>query len=161
MKRMMSLALFALAAALWACDDDGTGVEGPDALVGTWISAGAAVAPALREEADRDSVWVAFTDDGTLTYIEYTGDLDYDRSGIYEVGEADGPIYPITFLAEPPATDTMARGIFRVDGDRLQLEVVFRWRPLIPATVERGFGSTLDEGVELGPYWIQVFERRE
>jgi hypothetical protein len=149
----------ALVVGVWACED-GTGVDGPDALVGSWISAGGDVAPALRAGPwARDSVFAAFGEDGTLTYVEYDGSVAVDRSGLYEIGQGDG-VFPITFLATPPATDTTARGIVRVEGDRLQLEVV-EPGAYMPPTVEDGFGSTLDEGVELGPWWIQIFERRE
>lgn len=155
-----------LAVAVAACDDATEPVpEGPEALVGSWISAGADVAPGLRPA--RDSILAEFGEDGTwmARYYSGTGYQEYD--GLYEAGEADGPIYPITVVFEyevqgQPSVDTIAVGIFRVDGDRLQLEWAAVWNgDMTPPTVEGGFGSTVEDGFETGAYWIQIYRRRE
>ena len=158
-RSFIAILLILAAAALWACDN-GTGVDSdPDAILGSWISAGNDVAPGLQH---RDSILTEFDSAGTWISIEYTGEYGLDRAGVYQLGEGDGPVYPITILAEPPSEDTLGQGIYRVDGDRLQLEVAFRWMyggDLVPPTVESGFGSTLADSVETGPYWIQIYER--
>lgn len=151
------LALLTLAS--WACDD-GTGVE-PETglLVGTWLSAGNDVAPAMGA---RDSVVAEFGEDGTWGTFEYPPERlsPFAESGVYELGDSVGSIRSITLLGHPSRTDTIFAGIFRVAGDRLQLEIV-RPGQYTPATPADGFGSTLDDGVETGAYWIQIFERTE
>lgn len=155
-----------LAVAVAACDDATEPVpEGPEALVGSWISAGGDVAPGLRP--GRDSILAESGEDGGWTARYYSGTSHVVHAYAYEVGEADGPIYPITVVSEyevqgEPSVDTMAVGIFRVDGDRLQLEWAAVWNGhMTPPTVEGGFGSTVDEGFRTGAYWIQIYRRRE
>jgi hypothetical protein len=158
-------ALVAILAALafWGCDD-GTGPEpGSGTLVGTWLSTGYDVAPGVRDQyRGRDSVVAVFGDDGTWVTLEYPPERlsPFEESGVYELGDSVGPIRAITMLGDPPRTDTIFAGIFRVTGDRLQLEVVQPWQ-YTPPTVEGGFGSTLDDGAQTGVYWIQVFERQD
>ena len=151
-------ALFVILALLvWGCDD-GTGPEpGSDTLVGTWLSAGGDVAPGMGA---RDSVVAVFGDDGTWVTLEYPPEQlwPYEESGVYELGDSVGPIRAITMLGDPPRTDTVLAGIFRVTGDRLQLEVVHPGQ-YTPPTVAAGFGSTVDDDVETGPYWIQIYRR--
>lgn len=148
-----------------ACDDATEPVPGPEALVGSWVSAGGDVAPGLRP--GRDSILAEFGEDGTWRTRRYKGTSYLEYAGLYEVGEADGPIYPITVVFEyevqgEPLVDTLAVGIFRIEGDRLQLEWVAQWyAEMTPPTVEGGFGSTVDDGFETGAYWIQIYRRRE
>ncbi len=156
-----------LAVAGSACDDGTEPVPGPEALVGSWVSAGGDVAPGLRPA--RDSILATFGDDGSWTAHYYSGTSATDHAYTYEVGEADGPIYPITVVSEydvqgQPVVDTMAVGIFRVDGDRLQLEWSAVWArnsEMTPATVAGGFGSTMADGFPTGATWIQIYRRRE
>lgn len=153
--------LFAVLAVLYfAGCDDGTGPE-PESgtLVGTWLSTGGDVAPGMGA---RDSVVAVFGDDGTWMTLEYPPERlsPFEESGVYELGDSVGPIRSITLLGDPPGTDTIFAGIFRVTADRLQLEVVRPWQYTSP-TVEGGFGSTLADGVPTGSYWIQIFQRRE
>lgn len=166
MKQDTTIALIVLlVAAVASCSDATEAVPGPEALVGSWISAGGDVAPGLRSR--RDSILVEFGEDGSWTAQYFSGTSSTDYAYQYEVGEADGPIYPITVVAEygvgPQSyPDTLAVGIFRVDGDRLQLEWAADWNgEMTPPTVEGGFGSTVDEGFSTGAYWIQIYRRRE
>lgn len=141
--------------------DSGTDVEAdPEAVVGTWISAGEALAPYYRIVAHRDSVVTVFDADGGWFSTQYTGIYAISDMGVYEIEPGDGPIFGVTILAVPPATDTLFRGIFRVEGDTLQLEVVGPGQ-YSPAAVAGGFGSTTLDGQETGPYWVQVYGRRE
>ena len=156
---MRALAILVPLFVLAACGDaSGPEASGPDALVGSWVSAGADVAPGLRPAWD--SILAAFGEDGAWAGRYYAGSVHLDRTGTYEVGEGDGPIYSITVF--PPWEDTIARGIFRVEGDRLQLEWVAHWyADMTPPTVAGGFGSTVEDGFPTGAYWIQIYRRRE
>jgi hypothetical protein len=156
----VTVLLAVLALGVATCDS-GTDVQAdPGAVVGTWISAGDALAPYYRIQLERDSIITTFTEDGVWTSTQYIASYAFGDTGVYEIDEGDGPIFGFTVLAEPPATDTLGRGIFRVVGDTMQLEMVGPGQ-LTPPTVAGGFGSTERDGVEGGPYWVQVYLRRE
>jgi len=150
------LAMFGLA----ACDEDSTGPEDTvDAIVGTWVSKGADLAPGFAAFAV-DSIYATFNEDQTYTVNQYAGGSTQPvvLTGTFVAGTQDG-IRSITLTQATPSSLT-AEGIFQVSTNTMQYEVI-QTSPDIGAvapTVAGGFGSTLVGGTATS-LWIQNYDR--
>jgi hypothetical protein len=135
-----------------------------DPVVGTWLSAGANVAPGLRTALKVKSVTCVFGSDSTVTtqstdssnvVTSYTG-------GTYHLGApADTTIRSITISYASPAITQS--GIIQVVGSTMRLEVVQTTPQLTgvtAATVAGGFGSTKYNGISLGVTYIQTYAKQ-
>lgn len=161
---ILGLALV-LAFALVACDgDDDSGTVTPpqdDAWVGTWLSAGANVAPLLVAFFNYDSVLVVMNENLTLTLDSHVagGAWTGEIPGTYVVTESDtGDVHSI----EIEYAVFSQGGIIQIvegDIDQMNLEVVQTVPDIqaVPRTPETGFGSDLG----LGDSNIQVYIRLE
>jgi hypothetical protein len=144
-----------------------TSTSGPDqmqsALVGSWLSDGADVAPLLaaapfnytRITADfaKDETYVVTGTDKSGKTTTFTGTYS-------ETPSATPGLVSITVQQVQPAT-TLAEGIYRVDGALLTYEVV-QTQPtngLQPPTADAGFGSTVYNGKMITTL-IQKFQRQ-
>jgi hypothetical protein len=161
---VLGLALV-LAFALVACDsdDDGGTVAPPqvDAWVGTWLSAGANVAPLLVALFNYDSVLVVMNDDPTTLTLDshiaggaWTGELQ----GTYTVTEEPtGDVHSIAIVYAAFSQEGIIQ-IVEGNPDLMNLEVVQTVPDIgaVPRTPETGFGSD----ITLGDMNIQVYERQ-
>jgi len=140
-------------------DNNPTGTNNqPDPWVGTWLSAGANVAPLLVALFQYDSVRVVMNDDQTVVLSTHpAGGAWADLNGTYTVTKsASGDVHTI----EIDYTVFAQAGIIQVISatpDTMKLEVV-QTNPDIgatPRTPETGFGSD----PTLGNTNIQVYVR--
>lgn len=163
MKRFIPLIVIVLTAAMLfstGCKSDSEDTTGPttpaaEDWVGSWLSAGANVAPLLVNLFNYDSVRVVMNDDQTLTLSTHVaGQAWADLDGTYTVTKsASGDVHSIEISY--PAFDQ--GGIIQVVADTLKLEVV-QTNPDIgatPRTPATGFGSD----VTLGTINIQTYIR--
>jgi hypothetical protein len=145
-------------------DDDDNGVTPPppvDEWVGTWLSAGANVAPLLVAVFNYDSVLVVMNDDNTLTLNSHVagGAWTGEIQGTYVVTEsATGDIHSIA-LAYPAFEQEGIIQVVEGNPDIMNLEVVQTVPDIgaTPRTPGDGFGSDpvlLDTN-------IQVYERQD
>ena len=153
-----------------ACDEESTGPDNDqDEIVGTWVSAGADVAPGLAASPFfTDSIIATFNENETYTVLQYyNGNAQpITLTGTYEVGtQPEGQIRAITANQTTPSAVT-SEGIFQVSGsgNTMQYEVI-QVEPALQGvnapTVEGGFGSTTVNGVETDGYWTQSYDRRD
>lgn len=165
LKRIAGIAL--IAAGLVACggDDEGTGPDPDDELVGTWVSKGADVATGLAASPFfTDSIIATFNDDNTYTVLQYYGGqgTPITLTGSYQLGTgAVGTIRSIQ--ANQTQGSVTSNGIFQVTGTRLKYEIIQTSPALAgvnPPTVAGGFGSTTVGGVATGDYWVQEYSKR-
>lgn len=158
---MLVLSVFGLA----ACDDEDPVDVGTDTdeIVGTWVSQGDDVAPGLVSLGSVDSIFATFNEDQTYEVTTYAGGSDQpqDVSGTYVTDpEGDGgEVRAISLDQSAPALT--AQGIFQVDGNSMQYEVIQTTPDIgaIPPTAEAGFGSTVVGGQTTGETWIQNYVR--
>lgn len=163
-KWMLALALSATVglAACGSDDDDGTGPQ-QDEIVGTWVSAGANVAPGLKALAGIDSVIAVFNVNQTYTVRQYSSTLGSlpNLSGTWAASTgARGSIRSITLTQTAP-TGLTAEGIFQVAGNTMRYEVI-QTTPFVGAqapTITGGFGSSVQQGQRTN-IWIQNYVRR-
>jgi len=169
MSRKTILAALVLAMfGMTACDDEETTGPGntQDEIVGTWVSAGADVAPGLAGAPfNTDSIIATFNDDNTYVVDSYSGTTVVNFTGTYQIGpQAEGQIRAITLNQSTP-TSLTSEGIFQVSGSgaTMQYEVI-QTSPALQGftapTVAGGFGSTAFNGTPLGATWIQNYDRR-
>jgi hypothetical protein len=156
---VLVLAVFGLA----ACgSEDSTGPEDQtDELVGTWISAGADVAPGLAAFGI-DSILATFNEDQTYTVVNWAAGSQSTLTGTWVAGtQGDGQIRSITATQIQPSALT-AEGIFQVSGSTMMYEVI-QVEPALQGvtapTVAGGFGSTTIAGAPSSLY-IQHYDRR-
>ena len=147
----MYLALMIGLVVLGACSDDddddgggGTTPVVPDAWEGTWLSAGADVAPILVSLFAYDSVRVTFNDDNTVVLESHPADGAWSTlNGVYTVTEsANSEIDAIAINY----TAFEQEGIIQVwaaNPDSLYLEAVQTVPDIgaVPLTPEDGFGA--------------------
>jgi len=157
---VLLLGLLALGLAACSGDDNPVTVETPaDPWVGTWISAGANVAPIVyADPVNVDTVIVTFNANNTITLVQHNHVTDTwsTNTGTYDVTKsATGDIHAISISYTNPAFDQL--GIIQVTDDgsktrQLKLEVVISTYTTVP-TPEGGFGA---DGV-LGTLNIQTY----
>ena len=162
----MVAALVLMGFGLAACEEDSTGTDDDqDELVGTWVSAGADLAPGFAA-FNVDSIIATFDDDGTYTVLQYAGGSAQavTLTGTYEIGtQAEGQIRAITANQATP-TSLTSQGIFQVaaSGNTMEYEVIQTQPALqgvVAPTVAGGFGSTSIGGTATS-VWIQNYDRR-
>ena len=149
-----------------ACDDEESTGPGndQDEIVGTWVSAGADVAPGLAGAPfNTDSIIATFNANGTYNVLSYSGSSTTTFTGTYVPGtQAEGSIRAITLNQSTPSAVT-SQGIFQVTGSGMEYEII-QVEPAIAGitapTVEGGFGSTAFNGTPLGATWVQSYVRR-
>lgn len=164
-KHAILAAVVLTAFGLTACgDEDPTDIDDDeDEIVGTWVSAGADVAPGLAAAPfNIDSIIATFNDNNTYTVVQWFDGQDATVTGTYEVGDQpEGQIRAITANQSAPAVTS--QGIFQVSGSTMQYEII-QTDPAIqgvnPPTVAGGFGSTTVGGTPTGVYWVQNYDRR-
>ena len=131
------------------------GVSAPSssALVGSWESVGADLAPLLSAAPfNLTRLSATFADDGSFVVSGENADrLTFDLSGSFEVtpapgalSSAQGVIHEVTLTQTAPER-AVSEGIWRVEGDTLTYEVVQVNPPLSgqsPPTRAGGFGSS-------------------
>ena len=131
------------------------GVSAPpsSALVGSWESAGADLAPLLSAPPfNLTRLSATFADDGSFVVNGENADrLTFDLSGSFEVtpapgalSSAQGVIHEVTLTQTAPER-AVSEGVWRVEGDTLTYEVVRVEPPLSgqsPPTRVGGFGSS-------------------
>jgi hypothetical protein len=154
------LAVFGLS----ACgeEDDPTGPQtATEQLTGTWVSAGADVAPGFAPFSV-DSIIATFNENQTYRVEQYAGGgaQPVVLTGTFETGDAGaGAINSITLTQGSP-TQLTAAGIYQITGDDMTYEVI-QIEPAIGATaptVAGGFGSTTVGGTQTD-VWIQQYDR--
>ena len=135
-----------------------------DELVGSWVSEGEDVAPGLQILTNTVRVDATFSSDDTYVVVsEDTDGSTVNFTGTWQAGEANAEgIRPITLNQSEPVA-VVASGIFRVNDGRMEYEVIQEEPNIgaIPPNAEDGFGSTIVEGDQTGPFWIQYFNRVE
>jgi len=128
-----------------------------DAWIGTWLSAGADVAPILANFFANDSIIVEFKDDNTLTLDTHTAGAAWtNQTATYIITESnDGDIHH--FAATYPAFEQ--EGIIEVLDNVLRLEAVQTVPDIgaVPPTVAGGFGADPIWGAQL----IQTYRRQD
>jgi hypothetical protein len=150
-----------------AIDATGGGGNAQSALIGSWLSAGADVAPLLAA-APFNNVQITATFNTDKTYAVLGIDKDNKMlpyNGTYELTESDVPgIFNIVCHQVMPQTAT-AEGMLQIDTTvmpaRMQYEVV-QTQPtngLTPPTADGGFGSTLYNGKQISTL-IQKFSKQ-
>lgn len=154
---VMMLAMAMLFAVGCDDDDDDDNPSGPsdptmeEMMVGTWLSAGANVAPLLVSLYGTDSVRVTFTETQVTTEEHRTIDsLSFsdwmpNQVGTFELGEApENDIYSVS-LNYTEAQAYVQEGIIQIveaTPDTLRLEVVLPNLATPPAPSD-GFGTTV------------------
>ncbi len=133
-----------------------------DAVVGTWESEGEDVAPGLAA-APFNNVRIEATFNSDNTYSVESEDTEGAVIIFAGTWQATAPneegIRGITLEQSEPAA-LVSSGIFRVDGNRMEYEVIQEGLTGVePPTVEGGFGSTLVGGNPTGEFWIQRYDR--
>lgn len=134
-------------------DDNGTGPSTPtmqENMAGTWVSAGANVAPLLIGLYQTDTVRVSFTET-TVTTREHRADStggawQADQVGSWSLGEtSENDIYSITIdYTEAVAFQQVGIvKIFEGTPDTLKLEVVIPSLATPPVPSD-GFGTTVN-----------------
>lgn len=134
-------------------------------IIGTWVSAGADVAPLLVNLFAVDSIIATFAANQTYTVLQYAGGATapLTLSGTYSQTLAGGTIWEIVADQTVPAALT-SEGIFQVDPsanpDSMQYEIAQTSPDIgaIPPNATDGFGST--SGGVLGTANVQVYKRR-
>lgn len=165
MKKLLSLLLMlSLALFFVACgeDDDpvGPGDETTEAWVGTWLSAGADVAPILANPTtfNLDSVRVQFSSDNKVVLDQHvSGGQWSQKTGTYVITKTDGSDIHSIKLEYLEFTQ---EGIIQVTSgnpDSFKLEAIQTIPDygFVPRTPETGFGSDPDWGV----LNIQVYKK--
>lgn len=112
---------------------------------GTWLSAGANVAPLLAGAPfNIDSIKANFATNQTYTVTSYSGGTQTVLTGTYlQAASSVGAIWNITVNQTSPSALT-SEGIFEVSGNNMTYEIV-QTQPAIgvaPPTAVLGFGST-------------------
>lgn len=128
-------------------------------IQGSWWSKGADVAPLLVNLFAIDSIYAEFRTNLSYEVVTYSGGVASTLTGVYTQSDSGtNGIWDITVNQSSPAALT-STGIFKVEGDSMQYEVV-QTEPSIgavPPTAAGGFGST--NGGGLGMLNVQKYVR--
>lgn len=169
---LLSLALAAglvgmlLAGCGTAVDVSGAGSQ-DQAIVGTWLSQGADVAPLLAGAPFNNvKITATFKNDGTYSVVSIdTSNKELDYSGTYQIMPSSvGNIVEIRLSEVAPSTAEV-EGMYQIDGtqmpERMQYEVV-QTQPtngLQPPAPDKGFGSTVYNGMQISTL-VQKYSRQ-
>jgi hypothetical protein len=145
----------------------GTGGSQQAAIIGTWVSAGADVAPLLAGAPfNNTKITATFNNDGTYSVVSIdTSNKELDYAGTYQIMTSDvANITQIRCSQVMPST-AQAEGMYQVDTTqmpaRMQYEVV-QTQPtngLTPPVPDKGFGSTIYNGTQISTL-IQKYSRQ-
>ena len=170
---LLSLTLAAAIAGmlLAGCGNAVETTDGPssqqNAIIGSWVSSGADVAPLLAGAPFNDAkITATFNTDGTYTVVSIdTSNKEIDYAGTYQIMDSGiGTIWQIRCSQVTPST-AQAEGMYQVDATqtpaRMQYEVV-QTQPtngLTPPEPDKGFGSTIYNGEQIATL-IQKYSRQ-
>ena len=160
---LLTLAIGLLGLAACGDDDDdnggGTNPPVPDAWVGTWLSAGADVAPLLVNLFQYDSVRVTMNDDNTVLLETHpAGGAWTSLPGVYTVTESvSGDVDAIAINYTAFEQEGIVQ-VWTASPDSLYLEVVQTVPDIgaVPRTPASGFGSD----AQLLTFNIQKYRRQ-
>jgi hypothetical protein len=169
---LLSLTLAAGAAGMMlagcgtAVETGGTGTT-QQPIIGTWLSAGADVAPLLAGAPfNNTKITATFKNDGTYSVVSIdTSNKEIDYAGTYQIMPSTiANIIQIRCSQVMPST-AQAEGMYQIDTtqmpSRMQYEVV-QTQPtngLQPPTPDKGFGSTIYNGTQISTL-IQKYSRQ-
>ena len=165
--RTLLLPLVLVAGCGTAVDTTGGGTQQQAAIVGSWLSAGADVAPLLAGAPfNNTKITATFNNDGTYTVVSFdTSNKELDYAGTYQI--MDSGVANITQIrcSQVMPSTALAEGMYQVDATqtpaRMQYEVV-QTQPtngLTPPTPSKGFGSTVYNGSQISTL-IQKYSRQ-
>jgi hypothetical protein len=169
---LLSLTLAAAAAGMLlagcgAAVDTSGGTTQQAAIVGSWLSSGADVAPLLAGAPfNNTKITATFKNDGTYSVVSIdTSNKELDYAGTYQIMESGiSNITQIRCSQVMPST-AQAEGMYQIDTSqtpvRMQYEVV-QTQPtngLTPPTPDKGFGSTVYNGSQISTL-IQKYSRQ-
>ncbi|MCX6136102.1 MAG: hypothetical protein NTV54_01210 [Ignavibacteriales bacterium] len=177
MKRFLALLTLCTLIAVTGCKKDDstdtpvtpvTPTDETGGLVGTWVSAGANVAPLLRTYFKTDSVIATFTSDLKYTVLQYdSGKAVQTLGGTFAYTKStkdtlNGTIYSIVASQATPTT-LIARGIYVADKvaapNKLYYEVVADGAGTAP-TPATGLASTKSTtGLNLALYGLSNVQK--
>ena len=169
---LLSITLAAAAAGMLlagcgtAVETGGTGMQ-QQPIIGSWLSAGADVAP-LRAGApfNNTKITATFKADGSYSVVSFdTSNKEIDYAGTYQIMPSTvNNIVQIRCSQVMPST-AQAEGMYQIDTTqtpaRMQYEVV-QTQPtngLQPPTPDKGFGSTIYNGTQISTL-IQKYSRQ-
>jgi hypothetical protein len=166
-RKWMAMGLV-LAFGVAACGEDDPVDPGTqqDVLVGTWVSAGANVAPGLTVAPfNVDSIRAVFDANQTYRVFQYSGGAaqPLELTGTWQATTGgQGTIRGVTATQTSPVAVT-AQGIFRVNADNTMQYEVIQTQPELAGvnapTTAGGFGSTSIAGTATAAY-VQTYVRR-
>jgi hypothetical protein len=141
-------------------DDD----NNRDPLVGVWVSQGAGqVAPGLAFLSKTAKIDAVFNENNTYNVVSIdSSDVAVTFTGTWQAGEPNANGIRSITLQQSTPTQVVASGIFRIEGNNLEYEVIQSQPALdgvVPPTAAGGFGSTNIGGNPQGGFWIQKFVR--
>jgi hypothetical protein len=169
---LLSLTLAAAAAGMLlagcgAAVDTSGGTTQQAAIVGSWLSSGADVAPLLAGAPfNNTKITATFKNDGTYSVVSFdTSNKELDYAGTYQI--MDSGITNITQIrcSQVMPSTAQAEGMYQIDTSqtpvRMQYEVV-QTQPtngITPPTASAGFGSTIYNGNKIDSL-IQNYSRQ-
>ena len=149
-----------------AVETGGTGMQ-QQPIIGSWVSQGGDVAPLLAGAPFNNvKITATFNNDGTYSVVSFdTSNKEIDYAGTYQIMPSSvGNIIQIRCSQVMPST-AQAEGMYQIDTtqtpQRMQYEVV-QTQPtngLQPPTPDKGFGSTLYNGMQISTL-IQKYSRQ-
>ena len=147
--------------------DSGGGPTQENAIIGSWLSTGADVAPLLAGAPfNNTKITATFNNDGTYSVVSIdTSNKELDYAGTYQIMQSGtGNIVQIRCSQVMPST-AQAEGMYQIDTTqtpaRMQYEVV-QTQPtngLTPPEPDKGFGSTVYNGSQISTL-IQKYSRQ-
>jgi hypothetical protein len=166
MKIKLLVLLLAFGLVAYSCDSGSSSdpdVE-LDAIVGVWVSQGAGnVAPGLAMLTKTAKIDAEFNSNNTYNVVSIdSSNVAVTFTGNWTVGEPNANGIRSITLNQSTPTQLVATGIFRIQGNTMEYEVIQSQPALdgvVPPTTAGGFGSTNIGGNPTGPFWIQKFAR--
>lgn len=171
MKKLLVLLLMAGSIFFTSCSKDDSNPVDPnsqDAIVGTWISTGANVAPLLNTifaaVGGIDTVYATFNANNTYTVKQVNvNKTSITYSGTYSLTKSSsGDINKISIVQSSPSAATN-EGIYQINNsvtpNTMKYEVVLvSGTQNVPPTPEAGFGST--NSGQLGTLNVQNYVKK-
>lgn len=166
MKIKILVLILAFGLAAYGCDSSSSNDNDVDVdvLVGVWVSEGAGnVAPGLALLTKTKKIDAEFNENNTYNVVAIdSSDVAVTFTGTWSAGEANASGIRSITLQQSQPTQLTSSGIFRIQGNNMEYEVIQSQPALdgvVPPTVEGGFGSTVVAGNPTGPFWIQKYAR--
>jgi len=166
MKIKLLALLIAFAFVGFACSSSSSNDDNnqADPLVGAWVSQGAGqVAPGLAVLTKTAKIDAVFNQNNTYNVVAIdSSNVAVTFTGTWQAGEPNAQGIRSITLQQSTPTQLVSSGIFRIDGNNMEYEVIQSQPALdgvVPPTVEGGFGSTNIGGNPTGIFWIQKYVR--